>query len=517
MSPAPPGGGDTCARTGTPGGSAGGAAGAGGGSCAGGSGGPARFARICVPCVAFFAPYGLSLPLCTLYIERRVCDEMGASDCSDSAVSARAARWSAAWLSVLLGAGLVVVASLGPRSDVSGRRTLTILPCVGSCLAAAASAAVSHWRLPLWVFIAAWGMNGLFGGLYLFILGAMSAIADISSPSERTGRIGICEGLLYFVITVTNLCSGLAADHLGFTVSFLAQTGIALAALGLTALLVPETLPVAPSPPDRGGGGCAAHLRAPLRLLRQRRRRWMLLLHALGCLCIPLMTSTLVLLTRHCFGWSRTRTGYVLAWSHSMKGVGAVVLLPALKRRTPPPPDILLLAVSLGAEAAAWGLVGALGSAEYGYGFWASQLLLLVAGWRFPVTRALLSASARAEQQGAVFALVALVESTMGMFSAQVMQQGLYAGTVSHGCPGCAYYVAAALAVVALAIVPCAAPRGGAGAEPSDSDDPRSDADSALVGGGGCDASGAATEVSDYSVARSAMLSRGFLPTPQIA
>lgn len=121
---------------------------------------------------------------------------------------------------------------------------------------------------------------------------------------------------------------------------------------------------------------------------------------------------------------------------------------------------------------------------QSGGGLWASQGLLVIAGWRLPLTRAILSKTCDAAQQGALFSLMSLLESCTGVIAAPLMQQLVYANTVVNGCAGCVYYAASALAVLSIAVVLCAAAPAtlegrlvtGAAGGGSDADDSATDA-----------------------------------------
>lgn len=433
----------------------------------------ARWRAVAGATFATYLPYFFNLSLLTLYIQHRVCEDDGSASassdgsdgCSSSRVSSIAAGWATLCSVGLMAPQVLTVACVAPRADFYGRRRLMLPPVAGILAYYATLFCVAAFDLPLPVLVAASVAAGACGGLTVFHTSVYAATADLTPLALRGGaalltqRYGWMEGLACLALTAGPLLCGVAVDRVGFTACFAALVAAQLVTLACTAC-VPETRP-------RGAGSAAppacsaAAAAAPAALACRSRRHFALVAAVLMFAFLHVVNSSAaILFVRHVFDWSREDTGYFLATAHAAKGTGVIVGLRVVRRFLPAVQDVTLLAAAVASEVAVYVAMGALGQVGTSGAepwFWASQALWLLAGWHAPVAKAMLSRSCAGREQGATFAALGVVESTASLLSMPVLQEGVYAHTVTEGCPGCAFFASAAMLVALLCILPWAA------------------------------------------------------------
>ena len=189
---------------------------------------------------AVFPPYVLNL-VCreTLGLQPGA-PEPAAGVCdAPHIVSAGNARLMQASLSYNL-ASVLTVPVLTLYMDRIGRRPLLIVVLLGlagdqlACTLAPNSVCL----------VCLHAVFGLFGGVYPFLSGSFSMIADVTGSKERTGSFAFLEGCVYLAMAAGPFVGGLVADYGGGpSAAFYTGAALLVANAVLCAVCVPETLP----------------------------------------------------------------------------------------------------------------------------------------------------------------------------------------------------------------------------------------------------------------------------------
>ena len=133
---------------------------------------------------------------------------------------------------------------LGSWSDKVGRKTVLILPSVGSVLL------YINYMLNVWYFsldvnfiLIGVCISGFFGGFATTLLGVFSYISDISDKSQRTLRFAILETMIYLGGTVGNLVGGVLVEYQdqGFMSAFGFCLGLSVIVILYVSLILPES------------------------------------------------------------------------------------------------------------------------------------------------------------------------------------------------------------------------------------------------------------------------------------
>jgi len=99
---------------------------------------------------------------------------------------------------------LILTLLLGP---------ISVTMC-GSVLQGVCSLLIVHFNLNLYVFVVAYGVAGLGGGLPSILMASFSYVSDISSIKWRTVRIGIVESIVFLAGVLSAMLGGLWFRHL---------------------------------------------------------------------------------------------------------------------------------------------------------------------------------------------------------------------------------------------------------------------------------------------------------------
>ncbi|XP_056423390.1 proton-coupled folate transporter-like [Hyla sarda] len=110
---------------------------------------------------------------------------------------------------------------LGAWSDMGSRRVGMILPCVFSVASGGLYIAINYIEsmTVYWTFAAA-ALIGISGGHVSMFLSVFSYLADITESLNRTFRIGIAESMIFLGGTFGFLLSGILLEHSTFTILF---------------------------------------------------------------------------------------------------------------------------------------------------------------------------------------------------------------------------------------------------------------------------------------------------------
>ena len=114
---------------------------------------------------------------------------------------------------------------------------------------------------------AAWGVQGLFGGAYVFLATMMASVADWYPPEERGAAFSGLEGSMLLVAAVGPLVGGQVVEHAGFAAAF-ARSGDASARIFRRVYARKASRSRVSSPPE----SCSAAMCASVSLSKRSRK-----------------------------------------------------------------------------------------------------------------------------------------------------------------------------------------------------------------------------------------------------
>jgi len=164
---------------------------------------------------------------------------------------------------------------LGSWSDKVGRKTVLILPSVGSVLLYINYMLnVGYFSLDVNFILIGVCISGFFGGFATTLLGVFSYISDISDKSQRTMRVAILESMIFLGGTVGDLVGGVLVEYQdrGFMVAFGLCLGLSVIVILYVSLILPESY--FPERDQEGNWALVAvhnHLKASFRVLTKQR------------------------------------------------------------------------------------------------------------------------------------------------------------------------------------------------------------------------------------------------------
>ena len=185
---------------------------------------------------------------------------------------------------------------LGSWSDRVGRKTVLILPSVGSVLLYIDYMLnAGYFSLDVNFILIGVCISGFFGGFATTLLGVFSYISDISDKSQRTVRVAILESMIFLGGTVGNLIGGVLVEHQGFMAAFGLCLGLNLIVILYVSLILPESY--FPEGDQEGNWALVAvhnHLKSSFRVLSKKRpqhQRLILLVIIFGALPFILISE----------------------------------------------------------------------------------------------------------------------------------------------------------------------------------------------------------------------------------
>ena len=162
---------------------------------------------------------------------------------------------------------------LGSWSDRVGRKTVLILPSVGSVLLYTNYMLnAGYFSLDVNFILIGVCISGFFGGFATTLLGVFSYISDITDKSQRTLRVAILESMIFLGGTVGNLIGGVLVEHQGFMAAFGLCLGLNVIVILYVSLILPESY--FPEENQEGNWALVAvhnHLKASFRVLFKKR------------------------------------------------------------------------------------------------------------------------------------------------------------------------------------------------------------------------------------------------------
>ncbi len=137
---------------------------------------------------------------------------------------------------------VLMAMTLGSLSDVKGRKLALILPLFGSTLMNFIFVIIAFADWPLAFGLIGAFINGITGSVALAMTGAISYLADVSTPENKILRMAILQIVGSLGRTVSQICIGYIIGKLGFVPAFLFLIACNLVNILYVIFLVPETI-----------------------------------------------------------------------------------------------------------------------------------------------------------------------------------------------------------------------------------------------------------------------------------
>ncbi|XP_076027491.1 proton-coupled folate transporter [Genypterus blacodes] len=452
------------------------------GSCGGGKEGsaapPGRCCRrppfacplsVTVEPVLLLSMFALTLqaPLATQYLWDRIsedlgyngtgsggCNSTGDPDPLEKEVETQTAHWN---MYISLGGfslGLLVVPFLGSWSDLGGRRPVLVVPCLGLALQAAVNLLVMYLKLPVVYFLVARLLSALSGDFSAILAACFAYVADKSDRRSRTFRVAVLEACLGVSGMLASLIGGQWRRAQGYINPFWLVLASNLAAALYAFLFVPESVPPDPSSKLL----TTRHHRAVLQLLStggsnheedaryKRYKLWIYLMCFFLIVAVHSGSRDLYVLYELSapLCWGPELIGYGSAVQHLTylsSLVGVKVLQTFLE-------DSWVAMVGLVSNIVGLLVIGVADTTTLMFAGYAVSFLFMTST---PVLRSKLSRLVSPSEQGALFALVACVESLCFLVGSSIFN-AIYPTTL-HFMRGFPYLMGAFILFIPAAVL----------------------------------------------------------------
>lgn len=212
--------------------------------------------------VMFLSMFSLALqaPLSTQYLWDRISEDIGyngtrSGGCNSSGppdplqkeVETLTAHWN---LYINLGGfsvGLLVVPLLGSWSDLAGRRPVLIIPSLGLALQAVVYLVVMYLKLSVVYFLVGRMLSGLCGDFNTILAACFAYVADTTDRKSRTFRVAVLEACLGLSGMLASIIGGQWRRAQGYINPFWLVLATSLTAALYAYLFVPESIVPDPS------------------------------------------------------------------------------------------------------------------------------------------------------------------------------------------------------------------------------------------------------------------------------
>lgn len=348
----------------------------------------------------------------------------------DQSVQTKASHYILLFNVALTVPAMLTACFLGVWSDKRGRKGPLVVASIGSSVASLVILIAIHWKLHIYVFMIASGIAGLSGYYPTVTLAILAYVADTSKPQSRALKLGILEAITFICGTIVQFFSGVWIKNQGYASVYLVILTAHLLNLLYIVIFLPESLPMELK---QNTPICSYDGMKPIILvyLRKRVGRWVLF-SLLVCAVLVYLTSfilqTLLVLfaKRAPLCWEESLIGYFSGTLLLSKAFGAVV----------------------GISLCSWLGISNFGATQLGTVFLMGSLVMIgfsrntlemflgtilsfFSGVPQPCIRAEMSKLVNKEEQGALFAILASLESLCN-FSSQLIFIPLYTWTVTE-------------------------------------------------------------------------------------
>ncbi|KAK2169677.1 hypothetical protein LSH36_8g14067 [Paralvinella palmiformis] len=137
---------------------------------------------------------------------------------------------------------LMATVFIGGYTDNGGRKIGLISPIIGGIVQIYLLLCTEIFHLPIWFILIGGFLEGLSGGIAMFLMAAFSYISDKTSRSQRSLRIIILEMVIGCSSTISFLLSGYMIQTIGFLGTTLVLHVIVVLDLCVV-FMMPESLP----------------------------------------------------------------------------------------------------------------------------------------------------------------------------------------------------------------------------------------------------------------------------------
>ncbi|XP_060602163.1 proton-coupled folate transporter-like [Ruditapes philippinarum] len=353
-----------------------------------------------------------------------------------------------------------VVLFLGPWGDTVNRKIPVICPLVGSFLVSVSNMINSvYMDAPLVYLLFGQFLNGLLGGFIAALMSMYSYIAYVSSPSYRTIKIGILEGMIFLSATVGTAISGVILDKTSYVFVFSFLAGLMMLALIYTIVWV-DSIPseqTLDANSDRKSSCRSLFLdtiKDAFMCVYQSRRNENFLNLALAIFIIFILMlvsigeiDILLIYTRNRpFNWSQTTLGLYDGLESFLRGIAVLTFLPLLKRKFGVR-DTMILVVGLVSKTASLIVLG-LGRSTVVLFIGATSGVLQ--GFSSAGIRSMTSGMVSSNEQAKLFSLIGMFES-VSTLAATSLFNTVYTATIDFY-PGFCFLMAAVLSGICIFI-----------------------------------------------------------------
>jgi MFS family permease len=391
--------------------------------------------------------------------------EDGDDKCNNPNVQATASLWF-----MVLGVcgsipSLFAVPLYGVLSDRIGRKTIMLLPILGSTIHMCILIAVAHFKdqliqadVLLPVLASAYVISGLFGSWSTLNMTVLSYIADTTTPDKRTVLIGRIEAVNFSAFVVGPLIGGFLVKATNSNITpFYFTLGFYVFVLFYVAIVVPDSKPPQRKPAEQEEKKSLKEtfLAAKEILGGQNINRTLVTL-IMFILQFKFAGTGFVFImyTRLRFGWQAYEDGWYFFLTASFRVLSLAVMMPfvvrTLRKFGVVAYEVVMIRVGLLGFVASLSLYAL---AKSPYLFAASACLLDTPSFSLvlPTIRSLLSTSTSSSHQGRVFSAVAFIETTAGLISPLIFGP-MYKYLVQRGIEHYVFWVCCGIACCAVAV-----------------------------------------------------------------
>ncbi|XP_045613412.1 proton-coupled folate transporter [Procambarus clarkii] len=364
--------------------------------------------------------------VCLQDYNQGICDNLYAPEnhAALNTVQTGSSHWVQGSVFMLAVPSIVTAQFLGSWSDTYGRKIPMLLPPVGAMFASLLYIIMSvHLNeIPVSVILLASFISGICGGFTSCIMTCMSYVAQVSSFHARTVRVGILESMIFVGGTIGPLLGGWVQKVGGRSSTF---TFIMTCHAAVVIYIVTFVRNIPPRHPPQNSwirSGCTfQHLRECAGTVvkeRQEKRRtyllWLLTAATIIMICTAGEMDISYLYVKDTpIQWPFEK----YTWYFSLKyGLGALALIGILPFCSKVPDMILAL---IGLTSKLVGLV-LLGIAWEDTSVFVSAALAMLSTWPLPTLRSAMSKLVEPNEQGKLFACVALLENACTLVASGV-------------------------------------------------------------------------------------------------
>ncbi|XP_055792759.1 solute carrier family 46 member 3 [Salvelinus fontinalis] len=351
---------------------------------------------------------------------------------------------------------LAVTLILVAYSDQRGRKITIILPLIGSLFYVLSFLAVSFFELDLYLLIVSSFVSALFGGSGTFLGGCFSYIADLCEDGQqKTLRMAGVDMVIGLLSGVASLSTGYFLQAAGFNWPFFTSALFHCFNLLYAVFILEETLQRPPDDPLDGSPRRTAMRQLACGVYQlfagasRRRNILLVLLLLLFCSFSFANMGGLSMITLYELNqplcWTEILIGYGSALSTTVfltSFVGVTVFSRCGV------PDLVIILIGILSVMVGMTLVA---FAKTTLMMFLVRLPMLLAIMPFPVLRSMMSKIVSKNEQGALFACLACLDS-VSISVAIAVFSSLYAATVNWY-PGFCFLLSAGLCVIPLAML----------------------------------------------------------------